>query len=62
MFLEPFKERLDLLEDDDERILVRDNILCGLYGSDIRSLRARETPNNSYRKEDTNASENDIRG
>ena len=62
MFLEPFEEARDLLEDDDERIVARNDALRGLYGFRIRSLRAREIQDDSYRKEDTCTSENDIRG
>ena len=41
MFLERFEDIFDLLEDDDERILARNGVLCRLYESDIRSLRER---------------------
>ena len=62
MFLEPFEEARYLLEDDDEHIVDRNNALRHLYGFRIRSHRAREIQNDSYRKEDTGTSENDIRG
>jgi hypothetical protein len=62
MFLEPSEEALDLLEDNDECILARNNVLCSLYGFGIRLLRARENQDDSYRDEDTGTSENDIRG
>ena len=62
MFLEPFEEARDFLEDDDERIVARNNALRRLYGFLIRSLRAREIHDDNYRDEDTGTSENDIRG
>ena len=62
MGLEPFEEALDFLEDDDKRILARNNVLCHLYGFGVRWLRAREIQDYRYRKEDTGASKNDIRG
>ena len=62
MFLEPFEEALDFLEDHDELIVAHTKALRCLYGFRIRSLRAREIRDDRYRKEDTGASENDIRG
>jgi hypothetical protein len=62
MFLESPEEALDLLEDNDERIVTRNNALCRLYELCMRPLRVREIQDNSYRKEDTGTSENDIRG
>ena len=59
MFLERIEEISDSLEDDDERILARNNVFCGLYGFDIRLLRAREIQDDNFRK-DTGTSENDI--
>ena len=38
MGLEPFEEALDFLEDDDKRILARNNVLCHLYGFGVRWL------------------------
>ena len=60
IFLKPYEEILDLLEDDDEFIVARNNALCRLYGVRIRSLRDRETQDDSYRNEDTSTSENGI--
>ena len=62
MFFELFEEILDSLEDNDRSILACNNILCNLYGVCIRSLRERETQDDSYRKDDTSTSKNDIRG
>ena len=42
MGLEPFEEALDFLEDDDKRILARNNVFCRLYEFDVRWLRATE--------------------
>jgi hypothetical protein len=61
VFLEPFEEVLDLLEDNEKCIVASSNALCRLFGFGIRSHRAREIQNDSYRKEDTGTSENDIR-
>ena len=62
MFLEPFEGIRNSLEDDDERILAGNNVLCHLYGLGARWLRAREIQDDSFRKEDTGASENGICG
>ena len=61
MFLKPFKEARDFLEDDAKRIVARDDALRRLYEFRIRSLRAREIQDDSYRDEDTGTNENDIR-
>ena len=62
MFLKPFKEARDFLEDDAKRIVARDDALRRLYEFLIRPLRAREIYDDNYRDEDTGTSENDIRG
>ena len=60
MFLEPLEEALDLVEDNNERIVARNSALCRLYGSRMSPLEACEIQDNCYRKEDRGASENDI--
>jgi hypothetical protein len=50
MFLEPSEEALDLLKDNNERIVARNNALCSLYGLGVRSLRAMVIQEDSYRK------------
>ena len=62
VFLEPFEKALDFVEDHDELIVAHTKTLRRLYGFRIRSHRAKEIQDDSYRKEDTGASENDIRG
>ena len=62
IFLESSEEILDTPEDIDERVLTCHDVLCRLCRFGIRRARGMGIRDHSYRKEDTSASENDIRG
>src|SRR6266702_1053422 len=59
--LEPSEEAFNALEDIDERISARNNVLCRLCGFGIRTVRVMEIQDKSYKEEDTSTSKNHFR-
>ena len=53
---------MNALEGLEDRILARNDVLCRLCEFSIRMSQYGKIEDNSYRKEDTDSSENDTRG
>ena len=60
ILLEPSEEILNALEGCKDRILARNDVLSRLCGFGIRKSQHGKIEENSYRKEDTDTSENEI--